>query len=255
MLLLALAGVLPAGAQSPPQIPAARFFGTLTIGGIPAPLGTSVVAESTVSGSLCGSGAVSSAGSYFFDVQPYGGCAAGVVFLVNGQRADQTVQLSALSGSAIPLNLTVSGPFPPPPPFGITVAYQAGWNLVAGSAGTVIADAFGPLYTFQSGDAAYEVLTPGTPLRVGAGYWAYFTAPTTVALPAGSLQSITETLAYGQLVMIGNPFTTSAIVSGAAVVYTYSPSYGYQLSTILQPGQGAWAVSYSGSITLSPATR
>ena len=252
LLLLADAG--GALAQSPPQVPAARFYGTVAIHGVAAPAGTTVVAQSAGTGSLCGSGVVSDdAGSYFVDVQPYGGCSAGVVFLVNGQRADQTAQFGGAS-AAIPLNLTVFGPFPPPP-FGATLTYAAGWNLVGGPAGTVIAGVAAPLFTLQAGDAGYEVLPAGSAQRAGEGYWVYFLVPTTVALPASGFASLTVPMPYGQLVMIGDPFTAPAVVSGAAAAYTYSPGFGYQVTTVLQPGQGSWALSYSGSITLSAVVR
>jgi hypothetical protein len=255
LVLAMFAGGRTLWAQAPPQIPAARFYGVVTISGVLAPPGTPILAQSAGSGSICGTGVVSSAGSYFVDVQPFGGCDAGIIFLVNGQRADQTAQLSGIASAAVALNLSISGPFPPPPPFGTTVTYGAGWNLVGGPAGTVISGSVGPLYSFQAGDAAYEILPNEAPLRSGAGYWAYFLVPTTVTLLPAALQPLSLPMPYGQLVMIGNPFTTSAVVSGTAVVYTYSSSFGYQATTVLQPGQGAWAVSFGGSVTLSPGPR
>jgi hypothetical protein len=47
--------------------------------------------------------------------------------------------------------------------------------------------------------------------------------------------------------MIGNPGSTTATVSGADSIMTYNASSStYQQATSLQPGQGAWAISYGG---------
>lgn len=126
-----------------------------------------------------------------------------------------------------------------------TVHYTAGWNLVAGPAGSVIAGAVGPLYTYQPGDTAYESLANGTPLSEGLGYWAYFSAPATGTLPAPTTAQTTRTLPPGQFVLIGNPGDQNAAVTGADAVYIYTGG-GYQAATTLAPGQGAWAYSAAG---------
>ena len=139
-----------------------------------------------------------------------------------------------------------------PPP--VTVTYAAGWNLVAGPAGTIIAGANGPLYTFQAGGSTYETLPASSPLQPGVGYWAYFAQASSQTLPAGPTQPVSATrqLPAGQFIMIGNPGTRPATVAGADVVYIYDPAQGYQPASVLQPGQGAWAFSASeGSVSIS----
>jgi hypothetical protein len=47
--------------------------------------------------------------------------------------------------------------------------------------------------------------------------------------------------------MIGDPSGVApATVAGADVVYAYDPANGYQLTTTVLQGQGAWAMSESG---------
>ena len=60
----------------------------------------------------------------------------------------------------------------------------------------------------------------------------------------------------GQWILIGDPSgALGATVTGASAVYTYDPTNGYQQASMLQPGQGAWALgSGSGSITITPQT-
>lgn len=136
-------------------------------------------------------------------------------------------------------------------PATITVTYAAGWNLIGGPAGTMITGAFGPLYTFKAGDTAYEVVSPGTPLAAGAGYWANFMTATMVTLSASGSPTATAQLAAGQFVMIGNPSTAAVTVTGADVVDTFNPAANSYTSTTgtatLQPGQGAWALSLRGA--------
>jgi hypothetical protein len=133
-----------------------------------------------------------------------------------------------------------------PAPTGLTVTYSPGWNLVAGPTGTVVTGNIGPLYAFRPGDSSYEVIPTGTPLTAGTGYWAYFSQTTTSSLGSFNPGSMTEQLPAGQFVMVGNPGAMSATVSGADIVYTYSVSAGYQRTTTLAPGQGAWAFSANG---------
>jgi hypothetical protein len=259
-------------AQAPPLVPAARYYGSATINGQPAPYGASVTAQ-TPGGIICGSGFVAGYdGSYSLDLQPYGGCGGTVVFVINGQTADQSTVLPNLLSGAVALNLTAETyvppyyPIPAPPsvlplpplppaPYGSSVFYPAGWNLVAGPAGTVVAGASGPLFTLQRGDTTYETLASGSALQPGLGYWALFNAPTSLALPVAAFGSIVRSVPPGQTVLIGNPFGVTATVSGAGALYTYDSVRGYQRGGTLQPGQGAWATSATGSIVISAAGR
>jgi hypothetical protein len=102
------------------------------------------------------------------------------------------------------------------------------------------------LYTYQAGDTAYEVINNGTPLTQPQGYWAYFDPATTGAVPTSGPQTLNVALPPAQWVMISNAGNTPATVSGADVVYTYNAAAGYQPTTTLLPGQGAWAISVIG---------
>jgi hypothetical protein len=126
---------------------------------------------------------------------------------------------------------------------GIKVTYQPGWNLIAVPLNTTIPGPLGPLYTYQAGDTTYEMVQNTQP---GLGYWAFFSTPTTATLSAGSPQRVSLPLPAGQWVMVGNPGSFPATVHGADMVYAYNPSTGYQQTTALQPGQGAWVFSASG---------
>jgi hypothetical protein len=137
-------------------------------------------------------------------------------------------------------------------PTGPSVTYQPGWNLVGGPSGTAFPQANSSLYTFQAGDTNYETLPNTTGITGGRGYWAYFFAPTAVALSGnGPTLPYTVTAPAGQYIMVGNPSPTQPVtVTGADVVYTFNPatnSYqGGGGSATLQPGQSAWVYSTNG---------
>ena len=140
-------------------------------------------------------------------------------------------------------------------PPGVPVTYQPGWNIVAGPSGTIITGNVGPLYTFQAGNTAYQVISNGTPLVAGQGYWAFFSAATTVSLPIASPQGMTVTMPAGQFIQVGNPTNTTVSISGADAVDTFDPvANTYRTGvTTLSPGQGAWVFSYAGGpLTITP---
>lgn len=144
--------------------------------------------------------------------------------------------------------VTVTGAAPRPGQ-GVTVTFEPGWNLIAAATGATIPGPLGTLYTFQAGDTGYEAVQNPQP---GLGYWAFFSSATTMTIPSGSPQTVTKTLPAGQYIMVGNPGSRPATVSGADVVYVYDPGAGYQQTTILQPGQGAWVLSNrGGTVTIS----
>ena len=148
-------------------------------------------------------------------------------------------------GTGTPGTTVPGSPSPSAQP-GITVSYAAGWNLVAGPSNTVLNGALGPIYTFQASDSNYETLSSNTPLAAGLGYWALFATPVTETLPLVPLQTQTIALPPSHWVMVGNPNSVAVNVSGADIVYTYSPTTGYTLATSLAPGQGAWVFSHAG---------
>jgi hypothetical protein len=96
----------------------------------------------------------------------------------------------------------------------------AGWNLIADPNGIVTT---GPAFTFQIGAAL--------PLSDGIPTATLLTQP-------------------GKYIMIGDPSgVLPALVSGADILITFDPVGGYHFVTngILQPGQGAWALSFRGT--------
>jgi hypothetical protein len=117
---------------------------------------------------------------------------------------------------------------------------------VSGPGGTTIQGGSLPTYTYQSGDSNYETNNTGT-ITAGQGYWQYFSTTTPINVPATTGGSVQITLPAGSPVMIGNPGSTMASVSGADSIMIYNASTSsYQQATSLSPGQGAWAISYSG---------
>jgi hypothetical protein len=132
---------------------------------------------------------------------------------------------------------------------GTRVTYPPGWNLVAGPTGTTLTGV-STLYTYQATDTSYVTLDGTTPLVAGNGYWAYFNVLAAVQILGPTPPTFSRPLPVGHYVLIGNPRESLVIVSGADVVYVYDPVAGYEPTTVLEPGQGAWAFSAAGG-TLS----
>jgi PKD repeat protein len=157
-----------------------------------------------------------------------------------------TDSTGASAQNSTTISISPNAPLPPPPSVpGVTVTYQSGWNLVAGPTGSTINGASNPLYTWQSGFTSYQTAFTA---QAGFGYWAFFTTPVTVTIPFTGVQSITKALQPSQFIMIGNSSSSPATVTGADIVYAYNPVSGYQPTTTLQPGQGAWALSFAGGL-------
>jgi hypothetical protein len=268
-----------ASAQIPPFVPAARFYGSATVYGAPVPASASILAQGT-SGAVCGSAAVAPYGGYYsLDVQPSSPCSGPISFFINGAQADQVSSAANIVSGAVALNLTVSSPCayspsgcygsappqvtigygPPPPPVTsavspspvpATVTFQPGWNLIAGAPGQTVSGTTGTLFTFQPGDASYQTLPATASLQSGYGYWAQFPgAGTATLLPPGS--AVTRSIPPGLTALIGNPFARPATVNGVSVLYAYDPVRGYQTVSVLQPGQGAWAVGTGAQVVIA----
>lgn len=139
----------------------------------------------------------------------------------------------------------------------ITVTYPPGWNLVGAPQGTRLQGTSGQVYTFQAGDTKYETSAANAPLASGVGYWAYFSKSTTITLQPSSKAVFTLPLPAGQFVMVGNPYSVTAVIEGADTVFTYDAQSGmYQQNATLRPGAGAWVYSANGSpITITPASQ
>lgn len=138
------------------------------------------------------------------------------------------------------------------PPSGQGIDYPAGWNLVGGPDGATFPVT---LYQWDVASGQYQTISAGTPVTGGQGYWAYFSAPTSVALNGAGAASVSIPAIPGQWLQIANPSgTAKATVSGADAVDTYDPSSGsYSQDTTLEPGQGAWAYA-ANPVTIQIAT-
>jgi hypothetical protein len=142
---------------------------------------------------------------------------------------------------------------------GATRKYAAGWNLIAAPTGTNVSVA-SSLYTAQPNDSGYEQSQPGDGTVSGFGYWAYVSSVDSsgysrpVQLAAGGSAPYTVPVPAGQWVMVGDPSGSMlASVQGADVSYVFDPTNGFQPTTVIQPGQGAWVGSTGGSVvTVTP---
>lgn len=128
----------------------------------------------------------------------------------------------------------------------LSVTLAAGWQIVAGPAGTTVSGNNGPLYTYRAGDTAYETVPSGGALSAGQGYWAYFNTAGTESLPSTSALPAGTPLPANQWIMVGNPTNSSVAVIGADSLLTYNTTQGYVQTTTLMAGQGAWAFSFRG---------
>jgi len=121
---------VPARAQSPTNLPMARFYGQATVNGqksitnltISALVGTAIC--SGTQANVSGSGTFND-GSYFVDIQSVPGCTtpgATVTFTISGYKAKQTGTLPSIPGTPVHLDLdfqapaTPSATAPPTPP-------------------------------------------------------------------------------------------------------------------------------------------
>jgi PKD domain len=145
------------------------------------------------------------------------------------------------------MTVTGNGQMPGSP---VVVNLQTGWNLIAIPPGATLQPGPIPMpYTWQAGDTQYEGVQNN---QSGFGYWQFMDHTATISIPSGSPATVTIQLPPGQWIMVGNPGSHQATVKGADVVYIYSQGSGYQQTTSLQPGQGAWVYSNSGStLTIS----
>jgi hypothetical protein len=133
-----------------------------------------------------------------------------------------------------------------------SVTYPAGANLIGVPSGTVL-----QTVVYSLDGAGNQVPVPaGTPLVGGTGYWAYFAAPTTVNLPAGSTSATVQAPAGGY-VLVGNPSATAdASIRGADLLQQFNAALQVFLPLYsLPPGSAALAYSNNGgTITVSAAT-
>src|SRR5512137_2438605 len=114
LILLLLVSSVSAADTAPPPIPC-DFYGTVTIGGVPAPIGT--IIQTKIYGTVRGEEVTTQIGRYEYlsaqvtSSEASCGCSIPVEFWVNGHKADQ--QSTFTSAVSKELNLTVSGVTPP----------------------------------------------------------------------------------------------------------------------------------------------
>lgn len=130
---------------------------------------------------------------------------------------------------------------------GAAVTYSAGWNLVGGPSGATLTGAVLPLYAFQAADSVYEVINSNV-LVAPQGYWAYFSSPATVSIPAANGPPPAISVPANHFIQVGNPVSRTVTLSAAGAFFftfnTASNSYALASGTVtLGVGQGVWVFS------------
>jgi|GEM_PF-5406450 len=126
-----------------------------------------------------------------------------------------------------------------------------GWNLLGGPTGTRFPGATA-VFAYPPGADAYQPVM-GATRSAGLGYWVYYPAPGQPLFAPETICTITWSAEPGVPFLAGNPSaTTSARITGAAVVYVYDAALqAYQAATTLAPGRGAWVYpDASGVVTI-----
>jgi len=163
----------------------------------------------------------------------------------NSGSTAATPSSSGNTGGGSPANAAPSG--------GRSASLSAGYNLVGPPGGTSFGDS--TAFAFDPQSNMYVQLGAGEQTQAGQGYWLLSDNGGSMALGAGSTAPASFMAAPGAWQLVGDPSgTEAALVSGADAVWTYDPASGqYQPATMLQPGQGAWAMSQAGGkITITP---
>ncbi len=130
----------------------------------------------------------------------------------------------------------------------LTVDYPAGWNLVSGPSTTAFTEALGSLYSLDENGVDYGITPTVTRLPAGDGWWPYFPQPVEKTFASGNTEPMKLNLSPGIFRMIGNPFLSLATVTGVDALFIYDPAQGYQETTTIPVGRGAFAYSASGGI-------
>ncbi len=195
IILVLLLGAVPASADVPTDLPGIphAFYGTVTIGGSDAPVGTVVTAKvggvqygsitTTVAGQYGGSGAFDAKLLVSGDIAT----GATISFYANGNVASETYAFSA--GAATELNLTVTITDTTAPSVTITALTPDPTNDNT------------PTFTGTATDTESNISS--VEYRVDAGSWTAATASD------GAFDSLSE----------GYTFTTAALADGAHTVY------------------------------------
>jgi hypothetical protein len=163
---------------------------------------------------------------------------------------------ACLFAAVLLAGLPRTGPLPDPASAqqAVTVTYHAGWNLVGGPAGTMLAGVQGDLWTLAPDGSGYVRAAASTPLTAGTGYWALFLADTPVTLPAAPVQGLQLSLPAGVWTIAGNPSSAPVTLSGADAAYGFDPTSGYTPLSVLQPGRAALVYAGAGgTLAIAPA--
>ena len=118
----------------------------------------------------------------------------------------------------------------------VVANYSAGWNMVGGPPGTDFSSS-SVLYTYAGGGYLFPI-TPKAGLCLG--YWAFFTSPTTIALPTATGPSQSCALQAGWN-MVGNPFSGIAQLPPQVTAYHWNPDANkYDIVHAIPPGASVW---------------
>ncbi len=159
------------------------------------------------------------------------------------------------AGGLVAATPTPPPPAEPPPPCPHptrTVTVPAGWSLVETDLTNLIANAVAPAtidtYTWDG----MEYMHTAGPVVVHSAFTAgaWVNSPATVTVTDLHLCNPIPTFAFqlpaNEWRIIANIATTPEQASGMDELWVYDQTTGYYQTDILQPGQGAWAISYQG---------
>ena len=145
-----------------------------------------------------------------------------------------------------------------------SVAYEAGWNLVGGSSGTLLTGA-AAIYGLAPGATSFANLSENTALFGGEGVWAYFYNPTTITSPCVGTASLTYTEPAGSS-SVGDPYNTPAVLSASggtvfAITFNAATNSWNSWTEIdnggtltLGVGQAAYVFTYNGGTVTFTST-
>jgi hypothetical protein len=129
----------------------------------------------------------------------------------------------------------------------VTATLPAGWNLVAGAAGSNTSGA--TVFGFSGG--SYQSSTAAN-MQAGKGYWVRFAAPTSVTLTTVPAP-FTVPLSAGWN-LIGNATSGAAVLPQGKTAFVFEGAR-YLSRTTLESGQGAWVRAIGNeTLVLSPST-
>lgn len=134
------------------------------------------------------------------------------------------------------------------------VVYPGGRYSLLGLPDGVVVRSQSPLYGWSDLGAGgtYSIFDSASPVTAGRGYWAWFSCPTAVTLPAGAGDGGATSFPLGayHASMVGNPTNGQVSVTGHDFAATWDAQAGtYRMSGYREPqalavGEGVWTFSY-----------